>query len=69
MVMYVSDELDFKIFLVIVLNQFHATIFIIPHIYYVRVRFKSSGSLGNEISDGYYVACKPITLSSFVYIH
>ena len=50
MVMYVSDELDFKIFVIIVLNRFHITIFIIPHFYYGKVRFESSGSLGNEIS-------------------
>ena len=29
--MKIDDELDLTIFLVVVLNQFHATIFIIPH--------------------------------------
>ena len=37
-------------FLVIVLNQYHAIIFIILHFSSGKVRVKSSGSLGNEIS-------------------
>ena len=44
------DELDLGVFLVAVLNRFHATIFIIPHLYNAKVWAESSGSLGNEIS-------------------
>ena len=44
------DELDLGLFLDIVLNRFHAKIFIIPHFYNGKLRVESSGSLGNEIS-------------------
>ena len=45
------NELYLGVYLMVVLNQFHATIFIIPHFSNGKVSVETSRSLGNEISD------------------